>query len=283
MNYEIEELLPVVGWLAEKYTSGESTSVTYEKANQLMEAVRYCIQEFEMADTSEGKVGALVSEKAVPARTAYDKGYDKVVAKTKKASQLYNEMIGDFHAYGNKNYHETATGAFAGFFKCYDARFAPQDTIITMDYPTLWSVGHLSGIDAVERYLIGICLEQRFLSMLPEKYIYSILQAYQKDYGSQFYNICNIIVRHVLGCMIAGKPLGKTAEKEDYDKLGKYVQECSKQELREKLERQLQELIEEKYEDDEVLFLYLSSDLDNFTVELKNAEENGCLSKAVVL
>lgn len=36
MDYEMEELVPIVGKLAEKYTSHESTSITYEKAEQLM-------------------------------------------------------------------------------------------------------------------------------------------------------------------------------------------------------------------------------------------------------
>lgn len=35
MDYEMEELVPIVGKLAEKYTSHESTSITYEKAEQL--------------------------------------------------------------------------------------------------------------------------------------------------------------------------------------------------------------------------------------------------------
>ena len=33
MNYEMEELVPIVGKLAEKYTGYESTSITYEKAD----------------------------------------------------------------------------------------------------------------------------------------------------------------------------------------------------------------------------------------------------------
>lgn len=45
MEYEIEELVPIVATLAEKYTSKESSSITYEKAQQLMEAVLYCIRE----------------------------------------------------------------------------------------------------------------------------------------------------------------------------------------------------------------------------------------------
>ena len=45
MDYEMEELVPIVGKLAEKYTANESTSITYEKAEQLMGAILYCIHE----------------------------------------------------------------------------------------------------------------------------------------------------------------------------------------------------------------------------------------------
>lgn len=41
MNYEMEELMPVVSGLAEKYNAFESTSMTYEKAEQLLGAVIY--------------------------------------------------------------------------------------------------------------------------------------------------------------------------------------------------------------------------------------------------
>ena len=47
MNYKMEELVPIVAKLAEEYTAGESTSITYEKAQQLMEAVIYSIHEGE--------------------------------------------------------------------------------------------------------------------------------------------------------------------------------------------------------------------------------------------
>ena len=30
MNFRMEELLPIVTWLSEKYTSKESTSISYE-------------------------------------------------------------------------------------------------------------------------------------------------------------------------------------------------------------------------------------------------------------
>ena len=51
-RYTMEELIPVVAMLTEKYTSKESSSVTYETARQLMGAVQFCIQELE--ESKEG-------------------------------------------------------------------------------------------------------------------------------------------------------------------------------------------------------------------------------------
>ena len=44
-EYELSDLLPVVKKLVEGYTSKESTSVTYETAERLMQAASYCIYE----------------------------------------------------------------------------------------------------------------------------------------------------------------------------------------------------------------------------------------------
>ena len=55
MDYTMEELLPVVGKLTEKYTGFSSTSVTYETARQLMEAVLYCLREAEAEALKTGK------------------------------------------------------------------------------------------------------------------------------------------------------------------------------------------------------------------------------------
>ena len=41
---ELLQLLPVVAELTRRYTSGESSSVTYKTANQLMEAAVYCVK-----------------------------------------------------------------------------------------------------------------------------------------------------------------------------------------------------------------------------------------------
>lgn len=191
--YEMEELLPIVAELADKYTSKESTSVSYEKANQLMEAVLYCIHQCE---DREG----LLSKRGLPAREAYRLGCERLLKKVKKVQEAYNEMVVDFCAYGNENCQDTVTEGIYAFFRYYDALFAPQETIITMDYPTIRPIIGSSGIDAIESYVKAISLEQQFLHAIPQETVYRILQQYQTDYHKQFYNICSIVLRHILVC-----------------------------------------------------------------------------------
>ena len=72
MNYSVEELMPVFEKLAEKYAGYESTSITYEKAEQLMEAVIYCICEGEQAVKNP-----LYTPPARRDEPEYDDGYEE--------------------------------------------------------------------------------------------------------------------------------------------------------------------------------------------------------------
>ena len=89
MKYEMEELVPIVAGLADQYTSKESTSVSYEQANRLMEAVLYCIDQ-----GSEGR--QLTGGRGLTAKMAYEYGYELVIQKVKRTQEIYNGMIIDF-------------------------------------------------------------------------------------------------------------------------------------------------------------------------------------------
>ena len=185
MNYEMNELLPVVANLTEKYTAGQSTSVTYERAQKLMEAVLYCVEEFE-------RLKGLAAEK-ISAQMAYEIGYERILDKTKKVKEEYHVMMKTFQAYGNKNYYDTVTNAISGFFLYYDIRFAPQETIITMDYPVFEVDRKLEGIDIISQYIDAIWEEQCYLMKFPRNYIISELRSFHPRYEKEFFNLKEIL------------------------------------------------------------------------------------------
>ena len=198
IEYQMEELVPIVAALSEKYTSKESTSVSYETARQLMEAVMYCINECVSDQT-------LISSQRLSAAEAYQYGYEALTQKVKRTQAAYNEMIVDFCGYGNRNYEATVKKAIPGFFLYYDAQFAPQETIITMDYPTICPVSGKCGIDAIEIYVKYISYEQRFMGAFQRQYVCEILGRNQSDHKNGFSNMCRVILRHVLGHLLRMK------------------------------------------------------------------------------
>ena len=266
MDYEMEELIPLVKELCDRYTGKESTSVTYEAAQRLMEAVLYCIHE-----TTGSAEAAGVSDGSRSARMAYEYGYELAVQKVGQARERYNRMAANFRSYGNRAYEETFRQGIPAFFLWYDVRLKPQDHIITMDYPVMKNLEGLCGIDAIWEYLRCMEAEQKFLARFPEDYIRQVNVARCADYEEYYINPCRVMLRHVLCCMLADIPADKIRfGEEDYMRLKEEVQNQDRGGLKRRLTRLLYVLVKQKYCEDEKLFGYLEYDMADLAFELQN-------------
>ena len=196
----MEELAPVAGGLIRKYGSYENSSVTYEKAEQLMGAVIYCIREYEAGNDSR-----LLPEAKVSALAAYQAGYECVMHKAKKAVTLYNQTAVIFHSYRLRCLKDTFRKGLPEFFRHYDPRFHPQDTILTLDYPVLVNLQDLSGIDCIYEYLRCVFLEQKFLAQIPCDEVTECLREYHV-----LPDIRSYIGTHPGGKILCGNAAGKS-------------------------------------------------------------------------
>ena len=191
--YSMEELIPIVGKLAQHFTSYASSSVTYERARQLMEAVIFCIAHADYGNSTDGKEGTKLHMPGLEAEEAYKLGYESVIRKVKKTKEKYNELILSFDYYGNENYGDTIEKALPGFFMYYDVKYAPVETIITMDYPIIGLDMTLEGIDMIEQYIDAIIQEQQYLKKFPREYVIAKLYKFHPRYEKEFFNIKEII------------------------------------------------------------------------------------------
>lgn len=251
MDYGMEELVPVVGKLVENYTANENTSVTYETAEQLMEAVLYCIHELEEDDSSTPVLHALAPNEKLPAQQAYEMGLTCVEEKTKRALRLYNELMTEFCHYGNRCLYDTMVKGMPEFFKWYDIRFAPQNTILTLDYPVGKDLSGYTGIDRIYTYLRCIYLEQKFLKIFPAGYVTEALSQNDRYWKDSLDNICEKVLIYAAKEILAGQELTET-----------------------ELETAVKNLVEEHYENEKELLFYLSGIMKDVIVRLKIAAEN---------
>ena len=187
--YEMEELVPIVGRLARKYTSGDSTSISYEKAEQLMGAVLYCIRE-----AGAQRKWAVADRENLTAETAYLTGAACVEKKTKRALRLYHQILKNFDSYEQHCLNETITKGMPEYFRWYDPIFAPQETLLTLDYPVLEDLKDYTGIDCVERWLSRVKQEQQFLHCFPRADLIWMLEEYDEDYRDGMDNLCEMVL-----------------------------------------------------------------------------------------
>lgn len=275
MHFELEELVPIVAKMAESYTSKESTSITYEKAQQLMEAVIYSIRECEMSEQY-----SLIHKGEISAQKMYEIGVRCVEEKVKKALALYNTIMSDFSSYENECLYDAVVKGMPEFFKWYDYKYAPQNTILTLDYPVLTEVLEHTGIDRIYDFLICISLEQKFLSRFPNEFVIKILSKYDSQYIKMIDNICEIVLMYVVMHMPFGKGFSEIdLEAAEYQKLQLLFQEKDLSELRKIIKDAIKILVREYYEDDENLGEYLCLAVDNISVRIKNAADCGNIQK----
>lgn len=226
MDYEIEELLPLVSELAQKYSGYESTSITYEKAQTLMGAILYCLEEYK-----RGRENSLAN-KNVSIKEQYDIGTRLVYEKAESIQKIFNELSVCFESYGVKCLHDTVQKGIPQFLKWYDVKYSPQDTILIPDYPLLIDCSPLSGVDAVYKYILAIQTEQYFLAAFDKEYVLTVLKSYDPQYEYMTENICAIVLSNTIGHIAIKKPLNETGfQKEDYLQLAKLFEEKTVSEI----------------------------------------------------
>lgn len=276
--YRMEELIPIVGKLTQRYTSLESTSVTYETANQLMGAVLYCLREAEYASDH-----ALVSGGGTDVWEAYETGLFGVKEKVKHALLLYHALMPQFCAYGNRCLSDLFTRGMPEFFRRYDAEFEPQNTILTLDYPVLKDISGYEGIDRVYEFLSCIRLEQIFLMKMPKDAVLRQLFGYDPMYEDLAENICEIVLRDLIVHFCLKKPFaGEHPEQKDALRLQELVRDMDLSGMKELCGNVLRAIAGEYGEEEANLCSYFSKAVCDIAVRLKCAADHGTLADFII-
>lgn len=278
MQYEMEELIPILAGLSEKYTSKESSSISYETARQLLGAIKYCIQETKIEDT-EG-ILVLEKQKFISAKDAYDRGYQLVIDKVMKVNEMYRDNIDSFLDYGNLNLADTVRKGIPGFLLHYDARFQPQKHILTMDYPVLnqFELEKYCGVDVIYEYLNAIGMEQQFLHCFSSQFVMNILRRYHSDYENMFFNISYPVLVYVISCAMIHKNIADGIwTKGDEQAMKEYCSQLSSDALKEQICALLLGIMKYLHLPIETHYQYFSYGIEEFVVLLKRALEHDCM------
>lgn len=265
-KYSMEELLPIAAKLAHKYTEGESTSLSWERAQMLMEAISYCIREcgYRQEDA--------LQETFPSAQTAWELGCRIVTEKVQRLRMVYNRLILSFDDYGMICLGDVIKKGIPEFLKWYDVRFCPQDTILLLDYPVLADMNSLTGVDAVLPYVECIAREQEFLAGFEKSYVLEVLQAWHTDYVELTENLCAVVLPNLIAHLLLQKPLAQQGfSKEELEQLRRVF--AARRETEALLKKAIAAIVRQSCGENTDLENYLGCGIRNMAVRIQQAAE----------
>lgn len=272
MTYSMEELLPLLEKQIRRYTMGDSTSVPYDKARQLMGSIIYNIEGAFEEDVM------LVSTEGISPQQAFELGLKKKKEKFKKAEELYREIRNGFCSYGNQCYMETVIKGMKAFFDYYSLEFDALNSIITLDYPLIGKNIKLQGVDLIYEYLRKIELEQLFLRGFDGEMVERMLSAYDSKYTDGILNVCSVAFRNSIGMVLAGAPSPFGIMNENVlERIMAKVHGKTPEEIQSILEDALRFIIDNEYGKDARLYEYLHGDIADLAFEVEMCVYSGRL------
>lgn len=185
-----------------RWTGGDSDSVRVEAAQALLDGCLYTVG-LALKDLP-GPDAALAALAGGDLEGLYASGRRRINVKLKVARQLWRAVVHSMAEVDVEVYRATLLPGVAGFFKLYDADYAPQDIRITCDYPLCRPVEDLWGVEFMVAYLDAALQENRFCAKFPPPAVRALLARGLGAYREQVFNLFEEVFTAALGCELMG-------------------------------------------------------------------------------
>lgn len=178
------QVMDILKDLILRYTKGESTTVTVETAESILNSLFYSIDTGLQDLNDPGAALSVIKNGSV--KQIYDKGLKLVTTCFKESKAIYFSMRKDRLKVGLEAYDLTIDEALMVFLNKYGATFDAHNTMASIDYPLLFDDMSIKGIFYIRNYLTTLQLETRFCKLFPDKEIEKVLTAYGRIYSIDY-------------------------------------------------------------------------------------------------
>ena len=219
-----------------RYTKGESTSVTVEKAEKLIIGIWYTIDAY--MKTFENLEIAIDTLKKEEISYIYERGKGVLKEDFKITEKLYektlkNQICTDLMAYN------TTLSGIENFFKYYDLEFEPDENAADIDYPLIFDDWDMVGLYYMKNYLWNLYVENEICNKFDNKDIHKILKTYgdiyKIDYRDLLINIFEMTINNAVFSILCNSN-SLEIEKEEFEKLNNNLKKITTEEFRELIE-----------------------------------------------
>lgn len=202
--------LEIVGLLNElvlRRTSGQSSSVRVEAAQNILLSVLYCLDNYLLGQTSPEAALACLQAESVSGM--HSLGLEQVRAKLQAARRLWLQARASMLDIPLLAYTDTINQAIPEFLDSYDPMFAAHETMGSLDYPLALPEWRQTGINFLITYLERLQQENLFCATFRVAEVRQLLQryghAYGLDYREALINLFEVVANNAVLAVISGE------------------------------------------------------------------------------
>ena len=195
---------------AERYNGFDSTSMTVEKAQDLLESIIYSLS-------------LVISTSGLSAEDVLQQDFSVMLGQARKLIENNWKNLNEEWARIcidapeiNNIYYVSTLKSIGNFFKKYDFYYAAHQIPCSIDYPLVKAVpDNLKGISYIENYLASIKIENEFVKKVTQKKVLELLQEMTPRYEENYFNICEAVFLNALGKEMIQQDLDSLLMNED--------------------------------------------------------------------
>lgn len=224
------DLLELLAGQCDKWSSGESSSLPTEKAQDILTSILFVVGiKLKNCSSPEYAVGLLKSEKM---EALFEEGLRIIRRKKAVSGHIQNKIVRKMLDTPNEFYRSTIADGINGFFKLYNPQFTAHEIHITADYPTFAGRPESQGIEFIEDYLCCIEAENDFCTGFQAQDIHHLMCGLTSDYTSIPMNIFEYVMLSALGlALVKRNPAGLNLTNENVEELYRFFSNKSGEEI----------------------------------------------------
>lgn len=189
-----------------RYTSGNSTSVTTDTAENLLCSIIYTIDTYALNCSDPEEAVSQLRKDCI--EEIYKKGITLVVEMVREARELYLKIRKDRLKAATEAYEITITEGIASFFNNYNIVFGAHIASVSIDYPLVFDNMSIKGVHYVRNYLMNLKIENDFCRLFKSSDIEELLKSFgsviRMDHKIELINIFELVFNNAIFSAMTG-------------------------------------------------------------------------------
>ncbi|MGN0708570.1 MAG: DUF6179 domain-containing protein [Faecalibacterium sp.] len=197
----LQKLWQLLQWQAAKYNGIDSTSLSAEKAQELLSSLAYTLSVVLREDRLTPE--CLLENDF---RQLIQHGKSILNKRREDAFRAWNALCLTAPEIDNGYYKDTVQ-ELGMFFKRYDVDYAADQIPCSIDYPLLAPVSEeTKGVEYIQEYIRRLKTENDFIRCFDPAVLQAFLRDAVPDHREDYLNLCGPVLTHAVGRALLGRP-----------------------------------------------------------------------------